>query len=101
MFGKIKEALARLAGGGSGEPEAAADVPAVEYKGYRLKPAPYRNGNVFQTAGIIEKDFPDGVREHRFVRADTHPSVDDANTFALNKAKQIVDQEGDRIFGGS
>ena len=99
MFGKIKEALARLAGGGGGEPEPAADVPAVEYKGYRLKPTPYRNGNVFQTAGTIEKDFPDGVKEHRFVRADTCASEADARNLMVQKAQRLIDEVGDRLFG--
>ena len=96
MFAQIKAALARLAGGGTG----AADetMPAVEYKGYRIKPAPYRANNQFQTAGVIEKDFPDGVKEHRFVRAETPPSKDDAAAFAVTKGKQIIDQQGDRIF---
>jgi hypothetical protein len=49
---------------------------------------------------VIEKDFPDGVKAHRFVRAETHPSRDDAVAFSITKAKQIIDQQGDRIFGG-
>ena len=99
MWSKIKSALARLAGprGGAGseEPEA----PAVEYKGYRIRPAPYRANNLFQTAGVIEKDFPDGVKAHRFVRADTHPGRDDAVAFTISKAKQIIDLQGERMFG--
>jgi hypothetical protein len=96
MFAKLKAAWNRLAGGGAGDAETA---PAVEYKGYRIRPAPYRTDSVYQTAGIIEKDTPEGVKEHRFVRADTHPSKDDAITFAISKAKQIIDLQGDRIFG--
>ena len=98
MFAKLKAMLSSLTAGSGG---AAADGPpaeAVEYKGYRIKPAPYRSNGVYQTAGTIEKDGPDGVREHRFVRADTHPSRDDAIAFAISKAKQIIDLQGDRIF---
>jgi hypothetical protein len=98
MFAKLKAALAGLTGGtragGDGPP-----ADTVDYKGFRIKPAPYRtDGGVFQTAGTIEKDGPDGVRTHRFVRADTHPSRDDAIAFAVSKAKQIIDLQGDRIF---
>jgi hypothetical protein len=75
-----------------------APVEAVEYKGYRIRPAPYRANGQFQTAGTIEKDFPDGVKEHRFVRAETHAGRDDAASFAVSKAKQIIDEQGDRIF---
>jgi hypothetical protein len=98
MFSKLKAAWNRLAGGrGLGE----ADVPAappVEYKGYRIRATPYRNNGGYQTAGIIEKDTPEGVKEHRFIRADTHQGRDDAIAFAISKAKQIIDLQGDRIF---
>jgi hypothetical protein len=95
MFAKLKSLFAGLtAGAGGGE---AAPAETVEYKGYRIKPAPYQNNGVYQT-GTIEKDGPDGVREHRFVRADTHPNRDDAIAFAVSKAKQIIDLQGDRIF---
>jgi hypothetical protein len=98
MFAKLKSLFAGLAAGAGGSGAAAAPAETVEYKGYRIKPAPYPNNGVYQTAGTIEKDGPDGVREHRFVRADTHPSRDDAVAFAVSKAKQIIDLQGDRIF---
>jgi len=96
MFAKIKAALGRLAGGGSG----AADetMPAVEYKGYRIRPAPYLNGGQYQTAGVIQKDAADGVKEPHFIRAESHPSKNDAAAFAITKGKQIIDQQGDRVF---
>jgi hypothetical protein len=97
MFAKIKAALSRLAGGGSGATEP--ELPAVEYKGYRIRPAPYLNNGQYQTAGVIQKDAADGVKEHRFIRAETHASKDDAAAFALTKGKQIIDQQGDRMFG--
>ncbi len=94
MFSKLKAAL----GLGGGAPAAEATHETVEYNGYRITPAPYRANNQFQTAGVIEKDFPDGPKQHRFVRAETHPSMDDAVSFAITKAKQIIDQQGDRMF---
>ena len=97
MFAKLKAAWSRLAGGGAGASDAPAE-PAVEYKGYRIKAAPYRTNGQYQTAGTIEKDGPEGVKAHQFVRADTHPSRDDAIAFAISKAKQIIDLQGDRIF---
>jgi len=97
MFSKLKAALARLAGRqGEGPAE-----PPIEYKGYRIRPTPYRNNSLYQTAGIIEKDTPEGVKEHRFIRADTHQGRDDAIAFAVSKAKQIIDLQGDRIFAQS
>jgi hypothetical protein len=97
MLSKLKAAWSRLAGGGGGASDGPA-IPAVEYKGYRIRPAPYRANDQYQTAGVIEKDTPEGVKEHRFVRADTYPNRDDAIAFTISKAKQIIDQQGDRIF---
>jgi hypothetical protein len=95
MFSALKAAWAKLAGGGSAEPE----VPPVDYNGFRIRPTPYRAGGQYQTAGTIEKDGPDGVRQHRFIRADTHPSREVAIEFTVMKAKQIIDLQGERMFG--
>jgi hypothetical protein len=101
MFAKLKAAWSRLAGGGAAGDGEGPAVPPVEYKGFRIKPAPFRNNGNYQTAGTIEKDTPEGVKEHRFIRADTHPSRDDAIAFAISKAKQIIDLQGDRIFANA
>ncbi|NVO13494.1 MAG: hypothetical protein HXX10_05595 [Rhodoplanes sp.] len=89
--------LKSLFGGRSAPAETPQGEP-VEYKGYVIRPAPFQNGGQYQTAGTIEKNI-DGVRkEHRFIRADSHASLDDAKTFSLSKARQIVDLQGDRMF---
>ena len=94
MFSKLKATWVRFLR----RREAASASSAVEYKGYRIRPAPYRSKDRYQTAGTIEKDTPDGLKEHRFVRADTYHNRDDAIAFTISKAKQIIDIEGDRIF---
>jgi hypothetical protein len=95
MFEKLKAAWNRLAAKSTGGEPAEA---AVDYKGYRIRAAPYRTDGHYQTAGIIEKDEPEGVKQHRFVRADTHPTREAAVAFTIAKAKQIIDLQGDRIF---
>jgi hypothetical protein len=70
----------------------------VEYKGFVIRAAPYKNNGQFQTAGIIERDIGGVRKEHRFIRADAFASYDDAVNFTLNKARQIVDLQGERIF---
>ena len=99
MVSTLKALLSRLAGRRDGPEPEEAPTAAVEYKGYRIRPAPYPAKGQYQTAGVIEKDTADGVKEHRFVRADTHASKDDATAFSISKGKQIVDQQGDRMFG--
>lgn len=98
MASFLKDLLARFTGSkddGAGEPAA----EAVEYKGFRIRPAPYPSKGQYQTAGIIEKDFESGLREHRFVRAEAHASKADAEAFAIVKAKQIIDEQGEHLFG--
>ena len=70
----------------------------VEYNGYTIRAAPFKNDGHFQTAGIIEKDVGGVRKEHRFIRADTHISFEDAVAFSLSKARQLVDQQGERMF---
>jgi hypothetical protein len=92
----VKGLLGRLFGGGSeGE---AAPAEAVEYNGFRIRPAPYASEGQYQTAGTIEKDYPDGTKEHRFVRAERHASKDEAASFSISKGQQIVDERGDKLF---
>ena len=96
----LKSLATRLFGRASSD-ALEAPMDAVEYNGYRIRPAPYPAKGGFQTAGVIEKDFPEGLKEHRFIRAETHPSRDDAAQFAVAKGKQIIDQQGDGMFRAS
>ena len=98
MLSMLKAAWSRLVSGEVGSSSGAAAPPPVEYKGYRIKPAPYLSNGQYQTAGSIEKDTPEGVKEHRFIRADTYSGREDAIAFTISKAKQIIDHQGDRIF---
>jgi hypothetical protein len=84
-----------LFGGGS---RAAEQTAPVEYNGYLIRPAPFASEGRYQTAGTIEKEIAGVRKEYRFIRADTHASLDDAVAFSLSKARQIIDLQGDRIF---
>jgi hypothetical protein len=92
----VKGILGRLFGSGGTAEETPGE--AVEYKGFRIRPAPYAAEGQFQTAGVIEKDFDDGTKEYRFVRAEKHASKDAAASFSVTKGQQIIDERGDRIF---
>lgn len=88
--------LKKLFGGGkASEPVAA---PPEEYNGYTLQAVPYQEAGQWQMSGVISKSVNGVVKEHRFVRADRFPSREDAVSFTLTKARQIVDLNGDRIF---
>jgi len=83
-------------GGSSGTAEKPGEP--VEYNGFTIRPAPYKAEGQYQTAGTIEKEIGGVRKEHKFIRADRHASYDDAVEFAVSKARQIIDQQGDRMF---
>ena len=96
------DAIRRLFGGKGGGQEATETPtvgPAVEYKGYSIQPLAMRQASGFLTAGLISRDADGKRREHRFVRADTHPSADDAREFTILKAQRLIDEQGERLFG--
>ena len=82
--------------GGGAKAEKVADP--VEYKGYVIRAAPYKNNGHYQTAGTIEREVGGVRKEHRFIRADAYAAYDDAVTFTVNKARQIIDLQGEKIF---
>jgi hypothetical protein len=70
----------------------------VEHNGFTIAATPYQEAGQYQTAGVITKEV-DGKRlEHKFIRADRFVSKDEAVEFSLSKARQIIDQMGDRLF---
>jgi hypothetical protein len=85
----------RLVGGAAG----AADEEAIEYNGYRIRPAPYSRMGQYQTCGVVTKEIGGEIKEHRFIRAELHPSREAAIAFSIAKARQIIDEHGDRLFG--
>jgi len=70
----------------------------VDYKGFVIRATPYKNNGHYQCSGIIARESGGARKEHRFVRADAYASYDDAVNFTLNKARQIIDLQGERIF---
>ena len=47
----------------------------------------------------IEKELDGQIRTHQMIRADTYQSADAATEASLFKAKQLIDQQGEAIFG--
>ena len=87
----------KLFGGGKAEEEPAGEP--VEYKGFSIEPAPFVEGGQYQTCGMISKEVGGEVRQHRMIRADRFASKDDAVDVTLRKAKQMIDEQGERLFG--
>ena len=90
--------LKRLFGIGGGDDAPAAPAKETEHKGFTIRATPFKEGGQFQTCGVVSKEIDGAVREHRFIRADRFPSLEAAADHALVKGRQIIDEQGDRMF---
>ena len=82
--------LSKLFGGG-----AAAQKPdPVEHNGYLIFPEPVKDTNGYRIGARVEK----GDKVHQLIRADTYNSIDTAVEASVAKARQVIDQTGDRLF---
>jgi hypothetical protein len=89
--------LKRLFGGGKAEEEPTV-VAQVEHKGFLVRATPYKEGGQFQTCGVVSKEIDGVTKEHRFIRADRFTTLEDAVSVSLSKGKQLIDEQGERIF---
>lgn len=81
----------KLFGGGASSPEAEPET----YNGYAITPDPIKEGPIWRLAAKIEKDG----KHHHLIRADTLDSREAAAAAAVAKAKQVIDEQGERLFG--
>jgi hypothetical protein len=91
--------------GGSASRDASASGAAgakttrsIEHAGFLIAAAPFPAEGQYQVAGVISKEVGGVRKEHRFVRADRCGSPEDATEIALRKGRQIVDEQGERLF---
>ncbi len=71
------------------------ETPGEDYNGFRITPSPAKTNGQFRVGARIEKDG----RRHEMIRADTIASEDEARAISLAKARQMIDQQGERLFG--
>jgi hypothetical protein len=88
----------KLFGGGTADREEP-QGEAVDHNGFTIRATPFSEGGQYQTCGVISKEIGGQLKEHRFIRADRFASRDDAVEVTLRKARQIVDEQGERLFG--
>lgn len=69
-------------------------LKTLEYKGFTIEAAPFKDGGQWQLAGRISKDG----KEHKFIRADKFTDRDECAEIAISKGQLIVDQMAERMF---
>ena len=93
--------LRKLFGGGEKSDAPAAVAKEIEHKGFTIQATPYKDAGQYQTCGVVAKDVGGERKEHQFIRADRFASLDEAIDCSLMKGRQIVDEQGERLFDSS
>ena len=88
--------LSRLFGGGGAKPPA--EVEPVTHEGFRIYPEPAEEGGRWRINARVEKEVDGTLKTHRLIRADTLDSREAATDATLAKARQVIDEQGDRLF---
>jgi len=70
----------------------------VSYEGLTIQAAPVAAEGQWRLAGYIVKETANGNLERNFLRADLFASKEEAETFAIRKGQQIIDEQGERLF---
>lgn len=83
---------------GSVKADTAATAKVEEYKGYKITPQPTKEAQGYRVCAVIEGTVNGEAKSHMLVRADTINDFDDAVTVSSNKARQMIDEQGDRLF---
>ena len=84
--------------GGSDSSSESPSSQMVTYKGFDIIAEPVSEGGSYRVGARIEKDVEGARKTHTLIRADTMHSRDDAVEASVNKAKMLIDEQGDRIF---
>ncbi|MGF1625624.1 MAG: HlyU family transcriptional regulator [Alphaproteobacteria bacterium] len=93
--------FSRLFGGGSGSKAGGSEGgrgDPVEYQGLVIRATPERAGGQWRLSGVIIKPDETGDLERSFLRSDLFSSREDAESFAITKARQIIDERGQSLF---
>ena len=89
--------LKRLFGGGGdgGKSEAEPET----YEGFTIFVEPIKEAGGFRVSARIEKEIGGELKSHKLIRADVCQSEQDAADISAAKAKQMIDEQGERLFG--
>lgn len=94
LLSAFKSLFTSLSRQGEKVPAAPQEQASDVYGDYCITPASVREEHGYRINGTITK----GEQVHRFIRADTLPTAEACAQEMIRKAKQMIDQQGDRIF---
>lgn len=71
----------------------------INHEGYAIVTTPINEGGQFRLAGTISKEVDGEVKTHKLIRADLFTSQDECNEACIRKARQVIAEQGERMFG--
>ena len=90
--------LKKLFGMGAAEPKAQMPVETLDYNGYHIATMPMAEGGQFRLCAHVSKEVGGELKTHKLIRADMLPTKEEASTAAIRKSRQVIDEQGERIF---
>lgn len=93
----IRKFIDKLFGGGDRKAGTRPEVGVV-YQDFEIRPAPVKDSNGWRVQGTILKESGDDSREHVFIRADACMDRESAVALTVRKARQLIDERGDKLF---
>ena len=84
--------------GGSKEPAAPSVAATETIEGVTVEATPMPEGGQFRLAARLSKEIDGETREHQLIRADLFQSRDEAASMAMQKARQVIAEQGDGLF---
>lgn len=90
--------LKKLFGGGSGG-GASKEPDAIDHEGFRIIPTPINEGGKYRLSARIEMGEGEALKSHTLIRADVLNDFDQAAEASIAKAKQMIKEQGERLFG--
>ncbi len=71
---------------------------SVSYQDFEIRPTPVKEASGWRISGTIVKEVDGTIREHVFIRADSCADAESAVALTVRKARQLIDEQGERIF---
>ena len=93
--------LKKLFGLGQSDASGAGSAPVAEelHDGFQIAATPIKEGGQYRLAGTISREIDGEIKTHKLIRADLFSSADECAKFTMIKAKQVIKEQGDRLFG--
>lgn len=90
--------LRALISGRASKADSATNAEPVSYAGYTIVATPRQVETGWTTEGNISKEIGGVLKSQHFIRVDTHSDRNDAISLSIQKAKKVIDEQGDALF---